>query len=56
MREIDRRTVLKGAAGAAAALAGATVLPLVDPPPVRAGRDLDVAPSQPVDKVVRTNF
>jgi anaerobic dimethyl sulfoxide reductase subunit A len=51
---IDRRTVLKGAAGAAAAVAAGTVLPVVDPPTVLAGRDYDVAKSLPVDKVVRT--
>ena len=54
MSAIDRRTVLKGAAGAAAAVAGASVLPIIDPPPVRASRDYDVVKSLPVDKVVRT--
>jgi anaerobic selenocysteine-containing dehydrogenase len=54
MSGIGRRTVLKGAAGAAAALGAAAVLPAVDPPPVRAGRDYDIAPSLPVDKIVRT--
>jgi anaerobic selenocysteine-containing dehydrogenase len=51
---IDRRTVLKGAAAGAVAAAGASVLPVLDPPPVRAGRDYDIAPSLLVDKVVRT--
>ncbi|HEY6012980.1 MAG TPA: molybdopterin-dependent oxidoreductase, partial [Candidatus Limnocylindrales bacterium] len=54
MSQIDRRTVLKGAAAGAVAAAGATVLPALDPPAVRAGRDYDVAPSLPVDRVVRT--
>ena len=54
MSGVDRRTLLKGAAGAAAALAGGSVLPTLQPPPVRAGRDYDVAPSLPVDRVVRT--
>jgi len=54
MSGIDRRTVLKGAAGATAALAAGSVLPVLDPPSVRAGRDYGVAPSLPVDKVVRT--
>ncbi len=54
MSSIDRRTILKGAAGAAAGVAGASFLPVIDPPPVRAGRDYDVEPSLPVDRVVRT--
>jgi anaerobic selenocysteine-containing dehydrogenase len=51
---IDRRSFLKGAAGAAAAVAAGSALPVVGPPPVRAGRDYEVAPSLRVDKVVRT--
>ena len=54
MTTLDRRTVLKGAAGAAAAAAGASVLPVIDPPAVRARRDHDIASSLPVDRVVRT--
>ncbi len=54
MSTIDRRTVLRGAAGAAAAVTGASVLPVIDPPRVRAGRDYDIEPSLPVDRVVRT--
>jgi anaerobic selenocysteine-containing dehydrogenase len=54
MSGIDRRTVLKGAAGAAVAATAGTVLPVLNPPPARAGRDYDVAPSLPVDRVVRT--
>jgi anaerobic selenocysteine-containing dehydrogenase len=51
---IDRRTVLKGAVAGVVGAAGASVLPVLDPLPVRAGRDYDVAPSLQVDKVVRT--
>ena len=54
MSGISRRTILKGAAGATAALASTEVLQAVDPPPVRAGRDFDVPPSLPVDRIVRT--
>lgn len=54
MSGIERRTLLKGAAGAAAAIAAGSVLPAFDPPPVKAGRDYDIAPSLPVDRVVRT--
>jgi anaerobic selenocysteine-containing dehydrogenase len=54
MSGIDRRTLLKGAAGAAAAVAGSTMLRTADPEPVAAARDYDVPPSLPVDKVVRT--
>ncbi len=50
----DRRTFLKGAAGAATAVGVGGLLQLTDPPPVRAGRDYDIAPSLPVDRVVRT--
>jgi anaerobic selenocysteine-containing dehydrogenase len=50
---LDRRTFLKGAAGVAGAAVGAS-LPVLDPPPVHAGRDYDIEPSLPVDKVVRT--
>ncbi len=52
--DIDRRTLLKGAAGAAAAVGAGAVLPVLDPPPARAGRDYDVPASLPVDRVVRT--
>lgn len=52
--EIDRRTLLKGAAGAAAAIGAGTVLPVLNPPATRAGRDFDVPASLPVDRVVRT--
>jgi anaerobic selenocysteine-containing dehydrogenase len=51
---IDRRTFLKGAAGAAAGIGAATVVPALNPPPARAGRDYDVPASLPVDRVVRT--
>jgi anaerobic selenocysteine-containing dehydrogenase len=51
---LDRRSVLRGAAAGAIAAGGASLLPVLDPPPVRAGRDYDIAPSLPVDKVVRT--
>jgi anaerobic selenocysteine-containing dehydrogenase len=55
MTTLDRRTILKGAAGAAAAVGAGSFLPVLDPPPVRAsGRDYDIDPSLPVDKVVRT--
>jgi anaerobic selenocysteine-containing dehydrogenase len=54
MTQLDRRTLLKGAAGAAASVAGAAVLPVLDPSPVLAARDYDIAKSLPVDKVVRT--
>ncbi|HEU0244212.1 MAG TPA: molybdopterin-dependent oxidoreductase, partial [Candidatus Limnocylindrales bacterium] len=50
----DRRTFLKGAASAATAVGVGGLLQLTDPPPVRAGRDYDIAPSLPVDRVVRT--
>ena len=50
----DRRTFLKGAAGAAAAVGAGAVLPGLQPPPVRAARDYDVPASTPVDRVVRT--
>lgn len=52
----DRRTFLKAAAGAAAAVGAGTMLPVLDPAPVKAasGRDYDIAPSLPVDRVVRT--
>jgi len=52
--DIDRRTLLKGAAGAATALGAGAVLPVLDPPPARAARDFDVPASLPVDRVVRT--
>ena len=51
---IDRRTFLKGAAGAVAGATAASVLPVVDPPPAAAARDYDVPASLPVDGVVRT--
>lgn len=50
---LDRRTFLKGAAAVAGAAVG-TSLPVLEPPPVRAGRDYDIDPSLPVDRVVRT--
>jgi anaerobic selenocysteine-containing dehydrogenase len=50
----DRRTFLKGAAGAAAAVGVGTLLPVIDPPGVRAARDYDVPASLPVDRIVRT--
>ena len=49
---VDRRSFLKRGAVVAGALAGAT-LPLAATP-ARAGRDHDVAPSELVDRVVRT--
>lgn len=54
MTGINRRSFLKGAAGAGAATVAGTVLPVLDPPPVLAGRDYDIPKSLPVDKVVRT--
>ena len=51
---IDRRTFLKGVAGAAAGAGAASVLPVVNPPPAAAARDYDVPASLPVDRVVRT--
>ncbi len=48
---LDRRTFLKGAAAAGAAVAGAG-LPLASE--AEAGRDYDVAKSLPVDRIVRT--
>jgi anaerobic selenocysteine-containing dehydrogenase len=51
---IDRRTFLKGTAGAAAGIGMATVLPTPDAPPAQSGRDYDVPASLPVDRVVRT--
>jgi anaerobic selenocysteine-containing dehydrogenase len=50
----DRRTFLKGAAGAAAAVGVGSLLPVIDPPGVKAARDYDVPASLPVDRVVRT--
>jgi anaerobic selenocysteine-containing dehydrogenase len=50
----DRRTFLKGAAGAAAAVGVGSLLPVIDPPDVTAARDYDVPASLPVDRVVRT--
>ncbi len=50
----DRRTFLKGAAGAAAAVGAGAVLPVIQPPPVRAARDYEVPASLFVDRVVRT--
>jgi anaerobic selenocysteine-containing dehydrogenase len=52
--DLDRRRFLKVAAGAAAGTAAGTVLPVLDPPSALAARDYDIAPSLPVDKVVRT--
>lgn len=52
--DLDRRRFLKGAAVAAGGVAAGTLLPVIDPPPTHAGRDYDIAPSLPVDKVVRT--
>ena len=51
---MDRRRFLKGAAGAGAAVTAGTLLPVIQPAQSRAGRDFDVPPSLPVDKVVRT--
>jgi nitrate reductase / nitrite oxidoreductase, alpha subunit len=51
---IDRRTFLKGTAGAAAGIGMATVLPTPEAPPAQSGRDYDVPASLPVDRVVRT--
>ena len=51
---IDRRTFLKGTAGAAAAVGAGTALPVLGPEPVLAARDYDVPASLPVDRVVRT--
>jgi anaerobic selenocysteine-containing dehydrogenase len=51
---IDRRTFLKGAAGAGVAVGAGTVLPVLDPPRAPSGRDYDVPASLPVDRVVRT--
>ena len=51
---IDRRTFLKGTAGAAAGIGMATVLPTPDAPRAQSGRDYDVPASLPVDRVVRT--
>jgi len=51
---IDRRTFLKGAAGAVGGIGAATVLPVPDPPAAPSGRDYDVPASLPVDRVVRT--
>jgi len=51
---IDRRSFLKGAAGAVAGVGIATVLPVHDPPAASSGRDYDVPASLPVDRVVRT--
>ncbi len=50
----DRRTFLKGTAGAAAAIGAGGLLPVLQPPPVRAARDYDVPASTLVDRVVRT--
>ena len=50
----DRRTFLKGAAGAAAAVGVGSLLPVIDPPGVKAARDYDVPASLPIDRVVRT--
>ncbi len=52
----DRRTFLKQSAVVAGAAAGAAgvSLPVIGSGRARAGRDYDVTPSQPVDKVVRT--
>ncbi|HEU5205711.1 MAG TPA: molybdopterin-dependent oxidoreductase, partial [Candidatus Limnocylindrales bacterium] len=50
----DRRTFLKGAAGAAAAVGVGSLLPVIDPPGVKAARDYDLPASLPVDRVVRT--
>src|SRR5512134_1048154 len=50
----DRRTFLKGAAAAAAAVGAGGVLPAFDPPAAKAARDYDVPASLPVDGVVRT--
>jgi anaerobic selenocysteine-containing dehydrogenase len=52
---LDRRTFLKGAAGAATAVGAGTVLPVITGGrPVLAARDYDIPPSLPVDRVVRT--
>jgi anaerobic selenocysteine-containing dehydrogenase len=50
---VSRRTFLKGGAAAAGAIAG-TALPVIQAPVRGAGRDYDVTPSLPVDRVVRT--
>ncbi len=49
---VTRRTFLKGSAAAAGAVVGAS-LPVLQQPAL-AGRDFDVDPSLPVDRVVRT--
>ena len=51
---VDRRTFLKGAAGAAAAVGAGAALPVLDPATVLAARDYEVPPSLPIDRVVRT--
>jgi anaerobic dimethyl sulfoxide reductase subunit A len=51
---VDRRTFLKGAAGAAAAVGVGTALPMLDPEAALAARDYEIPPSLPVDRIVRT--
>jgi anaerobic selenocysteine-containing dehydrogenase len=51
---VDRRTFLKGTAGAAAAVGVGSALPVLSPPVALAARDYEVPPSLPVDRVVRT--
>jgi anaerobic dimethyl sulfoxide reductase subunit A len=51
---LDRRTFLKGAAGAAAAVGVGSALPVLDPEVALAARDYEIPPSLPVDRVVRT--
>jgi anaerobic dimethyl sulfoxide reductase subunit A len=51
---LDRRTFLKGAAGAAAAVGAGASLPVLQPQDVQAARDYEIPPSLLVDRVVRT--
>lgn len=51
---VDRRTFLKGATGAAAAVGVGAALPVLDPKVALAARDYEIPPSLPVDRVVRT--
>ena len=51
---IDRRTFLKGAAGAAAAVGGGSLLPVIDHRRPGAARLRRRPASLPVDRVVRT--
>ena len=51
---LDRRRFLKATAGAGAAVAAGTVLPVLDPPTAQAARDYEIPASLPVDRVVRT--